>query len=107
MADVHKNVCVHAMHVFYARSVHFQQNTNGCVPSRELVEHGDISPQALDVLQKGENIYCLLFIMSLVAVVELVQIVSEELTWITKCTHEKLYLANWSQRGPSLLGTSC
>lgn len=47
------------------------------VPSRELVEHGDVSPQALDVPQKGENIYCLLFIMLLVAAFELVQVVSE------------------------------
>lgn len=68
---------------------------------------GDISPQALDVPQKGGNINCLLFIMLLVGVVELVQIVSEELTWITKSTHEKLYSANWSHHGPSLLGSSC
>lgn len=69
------NVCTHAIRVFNAQSLHFQPNTSRSVPS--LMEHGDISPQALDILQKGENIYCLLFIMLLVAVVALVQVVSE------------------------------
>lgn len=51
MAEAHKNVCTHAMRAFNAQSLHFQQNMNHCVPSCELVEHGDISPQA-DVQQK-------------------------------------------------------
>lgn len=80
MAEVHRNVCTHALRIFYARSVHFQHNVNHFVPSRGLVEYGDISPQVflcIDVPQNVENIYCLLFIMSLVAVFQLVLVVCD------------------------------
>lgn len=76
MAEVHRNVCTHALRIFYARSLHFQLNVNHFVPSRD----GDISPQVflcIDVPQNAENIYCLLFIMSLVAVFQLVLVVCE------------------------------